>query len=362
MRNLMKLVTVIGARPQFVKAAVISRAIRQNGSFQEILLHSGQHYDENMSDIFFDEMEIPHPDHNLGVGSGAHGAQTGRMLEGIEKVLLQEKPDKVLVYGDTNSTLAGTLAAAKLHIPVYHLESGLRSFNRRMPEEINRIVADHLAERLYVPTETALKNLRKEGIDESRIMISGDVMYDAALFYFKKAQSQSKVLQQLGLGPKSYILSTIHRAENTDHPARLTNILEALAELNETVVLPLHPRTQAVIKKNPVLAKLLEKLRVIEPVGYLDMVMLEHHSKCIVTDSGGVQKEAFFFGVNCVTLRDETEWVELVQLGCNFLTPPLSKEVILRNTAQALATPFTCKAAPYGKGNAGEVIVADLAA
>jgi UDP-GlcNAc3NAcA epimerase len=314
-----RIATIVGARPQFVKAAAVSRALRSTPGVTELLIHTGQHYDAGMSDVFFQELSIPAPDYHLGIGSGSHGVQTGRMLEAIEKVLLDLRPDWVLVYGDTNSTLAGGLAAAKLQQRTAHVEAGLRSFNRAMPEEINRIVVDHTAELLLAPTRTAVENLRREGVPDERVALVGDVMYDAALFYGELAATRSRVLDTLSLAPKSYVLATVHRAENTDAPARLRGILEGLAAAVLPVVLPVHPRTRAVLKSTEGLEPLLKKLRLIDPVGYLDMIQLERNARVIATDSGGVQKEAFFYRVPCVTLRNETEWVETVEAGANRL-------------------------------------------
>lgn len=347
----LKVLTVIGARPQFIKAAVVSRVLRTTPGLREVLVHTGQHYDDNMSRVFFEELEIPEPDYHLGIGGGTHGQNTGRMLEAIERVLFEEKPDWVLVYGDTDSTLAGALAAAKLHIPVAHVEAGLRSFNRRMPEEINRVLTDHISDLLFAPTETAVKNLLREGISPDKIHLVGDVMYDAALYYGEKAEKHSQILKRLGLVPKGYILATVHRAENTDDPNRLRVILEALAEVHREVpvVFPVHPRTR---RRTEVygLQNWLDKLLVIEPVGYLDMVMLEKNARLIATDSGGVQKEAFFYRVPCVTLRDETEWVELVDLGWNILCSPGDVMMLV----EALFRVWEGREAyPYGDGTAG---------
>jgi UDP-GlcNAc3NAcA epimerase len=317
----MKIVTIIGARPQFIKAAAVSRVLRASDGMDEILVHTGQHYDANMSDVFFDELEIPRPDYHLGIGSASHGAQTGRMLEGIEQVVLERQPDWVLVYGDTNSTLAGALAAVKLHIPVAHVEAGLRSFNRRMPEEINRVLTDQVSDLLFTPTEVASAHLRREGIPEARIHLVGDVMYDASLFYREKARQQTHILARLGLTPQSYVLATVHRAENTDDPHRLREIFTGLQRVAEhmPVVLPLHPRTRHIIEGQGLTEQYLSRLTLIDPVGYLEMVALEESAFAITTDSGGVQKEAFFYRVPCVTLRDETEWVETVEAGANQL-------------------------------------------
>ena len=333
----MKLLTIIGARPQFIKAATVSRVIQQRDDITEILVHTGQHYDDNMSEVFFQQLDIAQPDYHLGIGSGRHGSQTGKMLEAIEAVLLTEKPDWVLVYGDTNSTLAGALAAVKLHIDFAHVEAGLRSFNRKMPEEINRILTDHAADLLFAPTEIAVTNLRREGIAEEKIDLVGDVMYDAALYYGAKAEQQSHILDSLQLKDKNYILATVHRAENTDNPTRLKALFEGLGQIAQQiqVILPLHPRTRESLKRHNLFGEGNHKglpLRLIEPVGYLDMVILEKHARLIATDSGGVQKEACFYQVPCVTLRDETEWVELVELGANVLCSPTKVvEVVLSN-------------------------------
>ncbi|MBC7319996.1 UDP-N-acetylglucosamine 2-epimerase (non-hydrolyzing) [bacterium] len=311
-----KVVSVVGARPQFIKLAPLSREFRKSG-FNEVIVHTGQHYDENMSDLFFKELEIPKPDYNLGIGSGSHGEQTGKMLIALEEVLIKERPDLVIVYGDTNSTLAGALCASKLHIKLAHVEAGLRSFNKNMPEEINRIVADHLSDILFVPTQTAVENLKREGITDG-VYLVGDLMFDALMHFSRTSELKSKILEILNLAPKSYYLATIHRAENTDNYERLKGILEALSRLDKLVVFPVHPRTRNKIKDYH-LESLLEKLLVIDPVGYLDMIQLEKHAKIILTDSGGVQKEAFWLKVPCITLRDETEWVETIRYGWNRL-------------------------------------------
>ncbi|NPV90653.1 MAG: UDP-N-acetylglucosamine 2-epimerase (non-hydrolyzing) [Firmicutes bacterium] len=354
----MNVVTVIGARPQFIKSAVVSRAMSKRPEIREVIVHTGQHYDENMSDVFFEELEIPVPDYHLAIGSGLHGYQTGRMLEAIEKVLLEIKPEWVLVYGDTNSTLAGALAAAKLHIPVAHVEAGLRSFNRLMPEELNRVVADNLSQVLFAPTETAVQNLKKEGIRDDQVYLVGDVMYDAALFYGAKADKESGVLKRLELNPRGYVLATVHRAENTDDEARLTAICRGLMMTARElpVVLPLHPRTRNILARAGVLRELEERIRIIEPVGYLDMVMLEKNSRVIATDSGGVQKEAFFYRVPCVTLRDETEWVELVVHGWNRIVPPRSAEQVNKGVLTA-AEGSSEVPLLYGDGNAADKIL-----
>ncbi len=358
----MKIITIVGARPQFIKAAAVSRMLRSTEGVKEILVHTGQHYDANMSDVFFEELEIPRPDYNLGIGSGTHGAQTGKMLEAIEKVLLEEKPDWVLVYGDTNSTLAGALAAVKLHIPVAHVEAGLRSFNRHMPEEINRVLTDHASDLLFAPTKTAVINLRHEGIPEERIKLVGDVMYDAALFYGKRAERQSQILNKLGLKPKGYVLATVHRAENTDDPVRLKVIFDALCEIAREikVVLPLHPRTREALIKSGIYDKVASGICLTEPVGYLDMVMLEKNACLIATDSGGVQKEAFFYRVPCVTLREETEWVELVELGWNLVVPPFSVGEIADAVRSRLGSFKGVEENPYGEGHSAVKIASYL--
>jgi|WetSurMetagenome_2_1015567.scaffolds.fasta_scaffold09745_1 UDP-GlcNAc3NAcA epimerase len=361
-----KIITVVGARPQFIKAASVSRAIAANNQagggpgIDELIVHTGQHYDDSMSRVFFDELHIPDPAVNLGVGSGSHGRQTGAMLERLETVFEEGKPDYVLVYGDTNSTLAGALAAAKLHIPVAHVESGLRSFNRRMPEEINRVVADHLASILFCPTETAVRNLAKEGITRGVHQV-GDVMYDSVLFNMALAERSSDVLDRLGLPPKSYYLATVHRAENTDDPQRLQGILTAFRQFDRPVVLPLHPRTRKTLGEG--LREVGGHVRIIDPVPYLDMLRLEKSARLILTDSGGVQKEAYWFGVPCVTLRDETEWVELVEAGCN-RTTGTDPEAILGAVGDferaGAALPPDRPTHLYGDGHSSERIVAVL--
>ena len=355
----MNVLSVVGARPQFIKAAVVSRALRGAG-ISELLVHTGQHYDENMSQVFFEELEIPEPDHNLEVGSSKHGEQTGKMLVGIERLLLQNKPDWVLVYGDTNSTLAGTLAAAKLHVPVAHVEAGLRSYNRRMPEELNRVLTDHASDLLFAPTDTAVSNLRREGICEKRIRLVGDVMYDAALYYSQKAETKSRVLRDLALRPREYVLATIHRAENTDEPERLEAILYALDDLSGeiSVVWPVHPRTRKFLSSVP--EGVGSKIQTIDPVGFHDMATLERHARLVVTDSGGVQKEAFFYEVPCVTLRDETEWIELIDLGWNRLAPPVSSDSIGKILRAALVAPRGKSAQPYGDGTSSQKICSAL--
>ncbi len=313
----MKIVSIVGARPQFIKLAPLSTELRKKG-INEIILHTGQHYDDNMNEIFFKELEISEPDYNLGIGSGFHGEQTGRMLMGIEKILIKEKPDLVIVYGDTNSTLAGALATSKLHIPLAHVEAGLRSFNKKMPEEINRIVADHLSDILFCPTETAVENLKNEGILKG-VYLVGDIMFDALMHFLKLSQEKSRILEELNLTPKSYLLLTIHRAENTDNVERLKSILSALGESGKNIIFPIHPRTKNRIREFGLENYLTSNIRVIAPVGYLDMLELEKNAYAILTDSGGVQKEAFWLKVPCITLREETEWVETVKYKWNIL-------------------------------------------
>lgn len=350
----MRLLTIVGARPQFMKAAAVSRAMAQRDDITEVLVHTGQHYDANMSDIFFDELAIPRPDYHLSIGGGSHGAMTGRQLEAIEKVLMDELPDWVLVYGDTNSTLAGALAAVKLHIPVIHVEAGLRSFNRTMPEEINRILTDHAASLLMAPTQVAVENLRAEGIAKDKVHLVGDVMYDASLFYRTLAR-QPCWFADLGCVADDFILTTVHRAENTDDPARLASIFEGLAHAGRPVVLPLHPRTRERLESHGI--KPADHLHVLDPVGYLEMIWLEANCAVIATDSGGVQKEAYFFRKPCVTLRDETEWVELVEHGWNTLVGADSVAIM---TALAGAQAPQIESALYGHGNSAQRVLRAL--
>lgn len=358
-----KILTVVGARPQFVKAAIVSRALKKEPNLNEVLVHTGQHYDNNMSQIFLDELEIPKITHQLSVSTGMHGKQTGEMLVRIEDVLIKEKPDYLLIYGDTNSTLAASLAAAKLHIPIAHVEAGLRSYNRKMPEEVNRIVADQLSEILFAPTKTAVANLKREGFPESRILEVGDVMYDAALYYGDKAEKTSRILDKLNLQNTPYILATIHRAENTDDHERLLIIFTALDKISKTlpIIMPLHPRTQKVIAQHFPQLLVNTKLRIIEPIGFLDMIMLEKQAKLIITDSGGVQKEAFFYQVPCVTLREETEWLETVELKWNRVVKPSHPTIIYDQVFQALDTQGISEQHPYGKGKAANLITQYLA-
>ena len=396
----MKIATIIGARPQFIKAAAVSRAIRKN---EEILIHTGQHYDDGMSAVFFRELEIPEPQYNLNIGSGPHGQQTGRMLAAIEEVLLAEQPNWVLIYGDTNSTLAGALAAAKLHIPIAHVEAGLRSFNRRMPEEINRIVADQLSTLLFCPSQVAVNNLAAEGIGKNRrktgtapnffsekkgrspsfspgavpvfplppgavpvsspaegiekmgavpifsqrVVVTGDVMADTLQFAATKASPQSDILARLGLQPQRYLLATVHRAENTDDPQRLSDILSAFAALDEPVVYPAHPRTRKFLHEKNYRPP--PHMRLIDPVGYFDIIALEKSARMLLTDSGGMQKEAYWLGVPCITLRDETEWVETVESGWNILTGADRNRIV---TAVRSSNPPSAHPPLYGDGQA----------
>lgn len=361
----MKIVTVVGARPQFVKAAALCRAIqryRLNGaSINEVLVHTGQHYDQNMSSNFFQEMEIPYPKYNLGINSQNHGAMTGRMLEAIEKVLIEEKPDWTLIYGDTNSTLAGALASVKLHISVAHVEAGLRSFNRKMPEEINRIVADQCSDILFTPTTNASNQLAKEGISEDKIHQVGDIMYEVSIHYQQRAKGESRILQTLNLSSKEYALATVHRAENTDDHKRLHEIfsgLDALAS-HYPVVLPIHPRTKQALERQKLLQSLSKNLLLIDPVGYFDMIQLEANAKVILTDSGGVQKEAYFFQVPCVTLREETEWTELVDHGYNRLVAA-NRDEIVKTALQAIEIRYNWQGFLYGDGKTSDKILQRL--
>jgi len=309
-----KIISIIGARPQFIKSASLSKQLRKN--FNEVIVHTGQHYDQNMSPVFFEELSIPKPDYNLGIGSGKHGEQTGKVIIELEKVLLKERPNLVLVYGDTNSTLAGSLSASKLNIKVGHIEAGLRSYNREMPEEINRLISDHLSDLLFCPTETAVKNLKKEGITKG-VHNVGDVMYDSLLVNRKVANQKSRILRFLNLKPKTYNYATVHRAENTDKRENLKNIIEAFGTSEELIVFPIHPRTKKMI--NEFKLDTPDNVKMIDPVGYLDNIVLMEGAKKILTDSGGVQKEAYLLKIPCITLRSETEWVETVDDGWNIL-------------------------------------------
>ncbi len=349
-----RILTIIGARPQFIKASVVSRAIQQADGMEEVILHTGQHFDTNMSDIFFNQLNIPRPDIQLDIHGGSHGEMTGRMLAEIEQALLAHKPDRVLVYGDTNSTLAGALAAAKLHIPVAHVEAGLRSFNMQMPEEINRILTDQISDLLFCPTDAAVKNLNNEGFAHKPVHVLqvGDVMQDSALLFAEQATAPS------GDVPKGFILATLHRAENTDSPERLAAIVAAMNEVHATlapVVLPLHPRTRKLIVQQG----LELNVHLIDPVGYFEMVWLLDHCELVLTDSGGVQKEAFFFGKACVTLRDQTEWVELIQVSANELVGADQGKIINAATRN-LGRKVKDTQRLYGGGKAAERIVSEL--
>jgi UDP-GlcNAc3NAcA epimerase len=348
----MKILTILGARPQFIKAGSVSREIAKHSNIQEIIVHTGQHYDANMSDIFFDEMKIPKPDYFLGIGGKSHGAMTGQMIEKIEEVALKEMPDWIMVYGDTNSTLAGTIVASKLHIKLAHIEAGLRSFNMKMPEEVNRILTDRVSNILFCPTDTAIENLQKEGFSnlDCKIIKSGDVMQDGAIFYKNLAVKPSCNIEN------NYILSTIHRAENTDDIHRLKAIIEALNEISreKQVILPLHPRTKNIIKQNDIQIN----FTIIDPIGYLEMVWLIDHCDLVMTDSGGLQKEAFFFEKPCITLRDETEWVELVENGFNTLVGANKEKILDTYHAQSFSLDFNIDL--YGGGQASKNIIENL--
>lgn len=356
----MKFLTVVGARPQFIKAAPVSRALRDAGH-TEFLVHTGQHYDQQMSSVFFEEMQIPEPDINLEVGSGSHAQQTGQMLVKLEEVMQRHGPDCVVVYGDTNSTLAGALAACKLQVPLAHVEAGLRSFNREMPEEHNRVLADHCSDVLFCPTQTAVKNLAREGIKKG-VHLVGDTMFDAVLQFAEIAEERSTILERLNLKSKTFLLATVHRAYNTDVPENLRSLLSSFAEIGETVVFPVHPRTRQKINE---LDGAFEgqhgrsDVRMIEPVGYLDMLTLEKHARLILTDSGGMQKEAFFFGVPCVTLRPETEWPETVEAGWNIIAGVEPGEIMRAVTERDW--PAEPPAQVFGDGQAAQKIVALLA-
>ena len=354
----MKLMTVIGARPQFIKSAAVSRVIRTFSEINEVIVHTGQHFDFNMSDVFFEEMDIPAPTYNLDIHGLSHGAMTGQMLEKVESVISKEKPDYVLVYGDTDSTLAGALAAVKLQVPIAHVEAGLRSYNMNMPEEINRVITDRISSLLFCPTKNAIDNLKKEGFDnfKCKIIKSGDVMQDAMLFYSNYSSKKSTIVSKLGFN--EFAVCTIHRAENTDNSKRLKNIISALVEIDKEVkvVLPVHPRTKKRLKELSIDTK---DLTMIDPVGYFDMIELLKHCSIVLTDSGGLQKEAFFFGKPCVTLRDETEWIELIEKGYNVLAGS-SKETVLSSYKKMIKSVIPNDLSLYGGGEASLNIVTSL--
>ena len=358
----MKILTILGARPQFVKAASVSREInfqkRSGVIIQEVIVHTGQHYDSNMSDIFFEEMQMPKPDYFLGIGGKTHGGMTGQMIEKIEEVLLKEKPDWVMVYGDTNSTLAGAIAASKLHIKIAHVEAGLRSFNINMPEEINRILTDRISTLLFCPTQIAVDNLVNEAVNEwktdVKVVLSGDVMQDAAIFYKDLSEKPDKFVVK-----DNFVLCTIHRAENTDDPDRLDNIISALNQiaLSKQVILPLHPRTKKILESGDYNTS---HLTIVDPLGYLNMVWLISNSDLVMTDSGGLQKEAYFFAKPCITLRDETEWLELVEIGANLLVGADKKKILEAYQEHQILNIENLNINFYGNGNASPVIVAEL--
>ncbi|MEO8398324.1 MAG: UDP-N-acetylglucosamine 2-epimerase (non-hydrolyzing) [Ignavibacteriaceae bacterium] len=347
----MKIVTIVGARPQFIKYGPLGKKLKKN--FDEILVHTGQHYDEKMSDFLFRDLQIPKPEINLEIGSHSHGKQTALILEGIEKVILEKKPDLVIVFGDTNSTIAGALAASKLHIKLAHIEAGLRSFNKLMPEEINRILTDHCSDLLLCPTENAIKNLKDENIHNG-VFFTGDIMYEAYLENLNIAQKKSKILSELNLNGDQFFLATIHRAENTDQIENLKNILEAFKEIDRKIILPLHPRTKKIISQNNISVN--SSIKIIEPVGYLDMLQLLNNCQKVLTDSGGLQKEAFFAKKNCITLRDETEWVETVEANVNVLCGA-NKNKITEEALKNSSINFDEIKSPFGEGNTSQIII-----
>jgi UDP-GlcNAc3NAcA epimerase len=351
----MKILTVVGARPQFIKAATVSRKLKER-SVREVIVHTGQHHDANMSQVFFDEMDIPVPDYNLGIHGLSHAAMTGQMMVGIEEIAGKERPDVVLVYGDTNSTMAAAIAAAKLMIPVAHVEAGLRSRNMRMPEEINRIVTDRISKYLFCPTKIAYDNLIAEGFGQGPcdVITTGDVMYDSVLYYRKKLDGNKSILSSLGLDNRDFVLTTLHRAENTNDPQRLRSICSALNEINRTcpVILPIHPRTKSYLKQNGIQLE----ATLIDPVGYFDMLALLEKCKLVMTDSGGLQKESYFFGKFCITLRDETEWLELVHEGVNALAGASTEKIIELFMANRNRN-VDSKSGLYGDGDAAAKIV-----
>lgn len=373
---MIKLLTIIGARPQIIKAAAISRAVREKfaGQVEEHILHTGQHYDANMSEVFFRELGIPEPDYNLHVGSGSHGVQTARIIEGIESVLTEQHYDGVIVYGDTNSTLAAAVAASKIHVPVFHVEAGLRSFNMGMPEEINRIVCDQLSSVLFTPTMTGLRNLEAEGFSSiksrvrfadgrgQRVVLSGDVMYDNSMYFSSMADVQSDIIERLNLRYRQFVLATIHRPANTDNPENLRSIFRALNDIAEQhqmdVVLPLHPRTRKIMENEGMNGLMNERVRIIEPASFFEIIRLEKNAAIVMTDSGGVQKEAFFYGTPCVILRPETEWVEIVEAGAGIIADAdyerimAAYEVLVNKPVQFPAL--------FGDGHASEKIIGEI--
>ena len=374
----MKLVTIIGARPQIIKAAALSRSIKNHFSdrIQEVIVHTGQHYDDNMSQVFFDELGIPRPDYNLHVGSASHSVQTARMMEGIEDILLKENPDFIVLYGDTNSTLAGAVAAAKIHVPIVHIEAGLRSFNKSMPEEINRIVCDHCSTLLFSPTLAGVENLKHEGfpmgnvgpysIDNPKVYHCGDIMYDNSLHFADIAEEKTNIIQRLALADKPFILATIHRDSNTDHPERLNAIFDTLIQLSKEtqVVLPLHPRTAKLLKTNPDSEKQTQifnspNINLIPPVSFLEMIALERHAQLVMTDSGGVQKEAYFFKKPGIILRPETEWVEIVETG-NAILADADKRRIMEAWEHFKGNPPTAFPEIFGDGHAAEFMLEQM--
>jgi UDP-GlcNAc3NAcA epimerase len=347
----MKILSIIGARPQFIKAALLSKEIRKY--HQEILVHTGQHYNKELSEIFFDQLDIPQPDYNLGVGSGTHGYQTGHMIIEIEKVLLEEKPDFVIIYGDTNSTVSASLAAVKLHIPVGHVEAGLRNFDLHIPEEVNRLVADHVSTLLFAPTQTAVDNLEKEGLKE-KTYLTGDVMYDVLLHNLEASENQPKVTDSLGLKHKEYILATIHRPDNTDDPVHLANIFRAFELCDEIVVVPLHPRTVKELAKNAIQVDS-AKVKIIKSQGYLDFLKLLNHSKKVITDSGGIQKESYLLKIPCITIYESTSWIETIRDGWNILVKAETEDIV--NKIKAF-NPFGAQGNYFGDGHSCERIIA----
>jgi UDP-GlcNAc3NAcA epimerase len=353
----MKILTILGARPQFIKAGSVSREIAKHQEIEELIIHTGQHYDANMSDIFFEEMKIPKPNYFLGIGGKSHGAMTGQMIEKIEEVALSEKPDWIMVYGDTNSTLAGAIVASKLHIKLAHIEAGLRSFNMKMPEEVNRILTDRVSNILFCPTNTAIQNLKNEGYEnfDCKIVKSGDVMQDGAFFYKNLAVKPSFKIKN------DFILCTIHRAENTDDETRLKSIFEALEEIakEKQVILPLHPRTKKILEN---LKLNIQNLTIIEPIGYLEMVWLIDNCDFVMTDSGGLQKEAYFLEKQCITLRDETEWVELVECGANTLVNANKEKILDAYQNNSEFNKENASLDLYGHGKASEKIINELKA